>query len=152
MEILLKLDDYWEAHNPRLNEDLFHHNSSCENLYNTRGVRLVPPKDCKQELYANYASARIILSSLLASASQNREIQQMYEEHALRYSARVLSEISLDSHRLDAMTGRFLMGFSFRVISEYSPCSEQRQAARDALVRWELVKHEAVNQNSVILA
>lgn len=133
MEIMLKLDDYWV----RYNEELIHGHASSENPFNTRGMQFLPPKDCNQELSAHYASARIILNSLLALTSPNRKIQQVYEEQVLRYSAKVLSEISLNSERLAAVAGRFLMGFPLRVICEYSPCRVQRQEARDALVRWE---------------
>lgn len=152
MDIMLKLDDYWIAHNVRFNEEPIHDHTSCENPCNTPGVQFLPPKDCKQELCAYYASARIILNSLLALISPSREIQQMYEEQVMQYSANVLSEIVLSSDRLAAMTGRFLMGFPLRVISEYSTCSVQREKALDALVRWEPGRDETREQKSVIPA
>lgn len=139
MKIMLKLDEYLTAHNVRFNEDPNH-------------ATFLPSKDCKQELCAYYASARIILNSLLALTSPNREIQQIYEEQVSQYSARVLSNISSRSDRLAAMTGRFLMGFPLRVIYEYSPCSVQRQEALDALVRWEPGRDEARERKSVISA
>lgn len=152
MKIMLKLDEYWMAHNGRFNEELIHDHTSCENPCNTSGVRFSSPEDCKQELCAYYASARIILNSLLALTSPNRETQQIYEEQVLQYSARVLSKISSSSDRLAAMTGRCLMGFPLRVIYEYSRCSVQRQKALDARVRWETGRNEAREQKSVIPA
>lgn len=152
MEIMLKLDDYWIAHYVSFIEEPIHDHTSCENPCNTPKVQFLWPKDCKQELCAHYASARIILSSLLALTSPNREIQQMYEEQVMQYSAKVLSEISSSSDRLAAMTGRFLMGFLLGVIYEYSPCSVQKQEALDALVRWEAGRDEAREQKSVIPA
>lgn len=130
-EILLKLDDYWVTCNARLNEELIHDPAVIEN------PQFLPPKDCKQELSALYASARIILNSLLALTSPNCKIQQMYEEQVLRYSATVLSTISLNSESLASVTWRFEVGFTLSVICKYSPCSIQRQEARDVLVRWE---------------
>lgn len=140
MKIMLKLDEYWMAHNARLNEEPIHDRTLCGNPCSTPRVQFILSKDCKQELCAYYATARIILNSLLALTSPNREIQQIYEEQVLQYSTRVLSKISSRSDRLAAMTGRFLMGFPLRVIYEYSPCSVQRQEALDALVRWEARK------------
>lgn len=139
MKIMLKLDEYLTAYNVRFNEDPNH-------------ATFLPSKDCKQEFCAYYASARIILNSLLALTSPNREIRQIYEEQVSQYSARVLSNISSRSDRLAAMTGRFLMGFPLRVIYEYSPCSVQRQEALDALVRWEPGRDEARERKSVISA
>lgn len=68
----------------------------------------------------------------------------------LQYSAKVLSEVSLSSDRLAAMTGRFLMGLPLKVIYEYSPCSVQRQEALNALVRWKPGRDEAREQKFVI--
>lgn len=141
MKIMLKLDEYWMAHSVRFNEEPIHDHTS-----------FISPKDCKQELCAYYASARIILNSLLALTSPNREIQQIYEEQVLQYSARVLSMISSSSDKLAAITGRLLMAFPLRVIYEYSPCSVQRQDALDALVRWQPGRNETREQKSVIPA
>lgn len=141
MKIMLKLDEYLTAHNFRFNEDTIHD-----------PVTFLVSKDCKQELCAYYASARIILNGLLALTSPNREIQQIYEEQVSQYSARVLSNISSRSDSLAAMTGIFLMGFPLRIIYEYSPCSVQRQEALDALVRWAPGRDEARERKSVISA
>lgn len=148
MKIMLKLDEYWMARGVPFNEEPIHDHTSYENP----GNKIIWPKDCKQELCAYYASARIILNSLLALTSPNREVQQIYEEQVLQYSARVLSEISSSSDRLAAITGRILMAFPLRVIYEYSPCSVQRQDALDALVRWQPGRNETREQKSVIPA
>lgn len=151
-EIMLKLDEYWIAQNVRFDEEPIHDHTSCENPFTSPGVQFFPPQDCQQDLCAHYAGARIILNRLLALTSPNREIQQMYEEQVLQYSAKVLSEIPLSSDRLTAMTARFLMDFPLRVIYEYSPCSVQRQEALDALIRWEPGRIEAREQKSAIPA
>lgn len=151
MEIMLKLDDYWVTFIDRLNEEPTHDHTSSENP-SALGVQFILSKDCKQEVFAHYASARIILNSLLALTSPNRKIQQMYEKQVLRYSAKVLSKSSLESEILAAVTGRFLMRPPLRVICEYSPCSVQRQEARDALARWEPHGDGEKGQKSVILA
>lgn len=134
MQIMLKLDDYRATNIVRLNEEPINDHTSSENP-SALGVQSIPSKDCKPETFPHYASARIVLNSLLALTSPNRKIQQMYEEQVLRYSAKVLSESSLKSESLAPVTGRFLMGPPLRVICEYSPCSVQRQQAQDALAR-----------------
>lgn len=150
MKIMLKLDEYYAAHAFRSHEELIHDHASCENPWNTPREQFISPEDDKLGFCAYYASARIILSSLLALTSPNREIQQIYEEQAQLYSAGVLCNISWSSERLAAMTGRFFLGFPLRVVSEYSPCGVQRQEALDALARWQPGRDEAREQKSII--
>lgn len=150
MKIMLELDEYGLAHSVRLNEKPIHDHTSCDNPCNTPRVQFVSAEDGKLGLWAYYASARIVLNSLLALTSPNREIQQIYEKQVQQYSARVLSRISSSSESLAAMTGRFFLGFPLRVISEYSPYSVQRQEALDALVRWQPGRDEAREHKSII--
>lgn len=147
MKILVELDEYWMAHSVHFDEEQDH--ISRQNPCNILGEQFIL---CEQKWYAYYASARIILNSLLAVTSPNREIQQIYEEQVLQYSAIVLSYVSSSSSRLVAMAGRVLVGLPLRVIYEYSPCSVQRQEALDVLVRWEPGINEAREQKSVIPA
>lgn len=150
MKILLKLEEYSMAHSVRFHEEPIYDQTSGENPCSTPRVLFVSPQDGKLGLWAYYASARIVLNSLLALTSPNREIQQIYEKQVQQYSARVLSRISSSSERLAAMTGRFFLGFPLRVISEYSPFGVQRQQALDALMRWQPGRDEAREQKSII--
>lgn len=151
MEIMLKLDDYWVTCFDRFNEEPIHDHTSSENP-SAIGAQFFPSKGCEHEGFAYYASARIILNSLLALTSPNRKIQQMYEEQVLRYSAKLLSQSALEREIKAALTGKCLMGSPLRVICEYSPCSVQRQEARDILARWERRRDGRMEQKSVILA
>lgn len=149
MKIMLELDEYWMAHGFRFHEKPIHDHTSGENPCTPR-VQFITPEDDKLGFCAYYASARIILSSLLALTSPNREIQQIYEEQVHLYSAGVLCNTSWSSERLAAMTARFFLGFPLRVISEYSHCGVQRKEALDALARWQPGRDEAREQKSII--